>query len=294
MLENSDFIITPNARLYVRSILPKTTNKAIIFFSSRTLCVESSMGISMGSVSYADFLADAGINVFLVDLRSYGSSTPISVTEPYSYDDYYQDIIASIDYVKNILGNDVEISLMGFSITGGLVVTFANKFPDMVNGIVCLNPSWRRLPTDPPKVVTFFKNTMTETFTAVNFESIKERLASAQLPNKDFREPLWESEAFDVISKQQSNFSDGIWKVNKFLYMDRYYKDAEPLARYNAKTLIVSSEYDTENPLWLVERLYNMIPSTEKYLKVLPEATHLCIWEKSRHTLYQWTRDFLL
>jgi alpha-beta hydrolase superfamily lysophospholipase len=61
-----------------------------------------------------------------------------------------------------------------------------------------------------------------------------------------------------------------------------------------ANILLISSQYDSENPYHIVNRFFSRIGIKNKYLKVLPNATHLCIWEKARHTMYDWTAEFIL
>jgi len=302
---NYKFITNGDYQLYVRHIQPiKSNKKACLLFNSRSLCVESSMGISMGSISYGDYLACQGIDAFLIDLRGYGMSTSIQeqlyedveqITTPFTEDSFQSDIVASIEYVKTILGNDTEITLMGFSMAGYIIIDIAKMYPDSVQKIIILNTSGPLYPTDPRLASKFQSVLKTDKhYTVVSLNDIKNRLESAQPESKNFIEPLWFEEASYCLLKfhKTFNYTTNSWKLfkkNNFQWGD-YSPRAVPI---KAESLFITSQYDTENPLFIAERMYNSIDNDKKSLHILPDATHLCIWEKSRHILYTWSANFI-
>lgn len=305
---NYNFINGKGIQLYVRRIPSvKTTNKAVLLFNSRSLCVESSMGISMSSVSYGDYLASKGIEVFLVDLRGYGQSTIIQeqvaetkeqVTDPMTLQKYYDDLLSSVNYVKGVMGKDTEVTLVGFSLLGTLVVTFAHLYPDAVKNVLSLNPNWLREDSDP-KVDVFDFTTNVDNrapYVEVNMASIKHRLEVAQPIGKNFIEESWFNQANDALSTYHKTFNPDTqsWRIHKKIIWIDHLKSLGSMKNVKANVLFITSQYDTENPFYLVRRMFQRLGTHNKYLKILPNATHLCIWETARHTLYEWTAEFIL
>ncbi len=304
MQENINFVPSGTASLYVRHIPAKSnTGNAILLFNSRSLCVESTMGIAMGSKSYGDYMADAGVDAFLVDLRGYGQSSPVTeqlvedvalVADPLEVEDYYTDITSCINYVKEKLGNDTKITLVGFSYLGSLCITYSVLNPGLVDNIISINPKWIKAKDDPPSGYNFYVDVDEKLpYTMVGMNSIDKRFTDAQPAGKDFKEPLWREQAMEALARDHRTFDPvtGNWKLGKIPNIIQHLKTFK-FADLKSRVLITTSQYDTENPYFVTNRLYKLLPVSTSYFKVLPNATHLCVWEKSRELLYKWTAEF--
>ena len=309
MQENFNFIVNGDTRMYVRHIpAARATNNAVILFNSRSLCVESTMGVSMGTVSYGDKLALDGIDTFLVDMRGYGASSLLEeqlvedvalVEHPYTTEDIYTDLMNSVVYVREKMGADCKITLVGFSYLGSLAVMFSALNPGLVDNIVALNPRWVRQANDPSAKVNFFQTLDRNVpYSKVNMDLIKTRFDAARPANKNFQEPLWYSAAQEMLSKYYTTFDDNTqsWKIPKPFdnrKLNEYFRLFN-FSKLTSRVLIVSAQYDNENPIFMTSRFYSSLSMKTTYYKVLPNATHLCIWETSRHQLYDWTSEFIL
>lgn len=304
MQENFKLIDNNGISLYVRHV-PSTTpsNKAVILLNSATLCVESTMGISMGTISCADYLASKGIHAFLMDLRGYGQSSPVEeqlvnytefVKNPLTLNDYYTDILCCHEYIKQQI-SDAEISIFGFSYLGTIACLLADTYDGMFENIIALNPNWVTNWRDEKRGANYKVHNEQEPFSVVRMLAIKERLDSAQPAGKDFREEMWYDEAYTALKTYHKTYNHETdeWKIAK----------TEPvigsaigdyLSIPNSRVLLLTAQYDIENPYFIVNRLYNSITSNKKYIKVIPNATHLCIWEKQRHLVYDWTAEMIL
>jgi pimeloyl-ACP methyl ester carboxylesterase len=313
MQENFDYIVNGDKRMYVRYIPAATnTNNAVILFNSRSLCVESTMGVSMGTISYGDKLAGDGIDTFLVDMRGYGSSTLLEeecvedialVTNPYTTEDIYSDLMDSVMYVKGKMGADVKITLVGFSYLGSLAVMFSALNPGLIDKIVAINPKWVRVQADPKPKVNFFQALDEKIpYSKVTMDLIKTRFDAAQ-PNekyfqRNFQEEQWYDAAQGTLSKYYTTFDEATqsWKIPKPFNgreLNEYFRTFD-FSKLTSKVLISSAQYDNENPIWMTSRFYRCLSMETTFYKVLPNATHLCIWEKARHQLYDWTSEFIL
>ncbi len=265
------------------------------------------MGISMSSISYGDYLASKGIEVFLVDLRGYGQSTIIQeqiaitkdqVTDPITIQKYYDDLLSSVNYVKQTMGQDTEVTLMGFSFLGTLVVTFAHLYPNAVKNVISLNPSWLRDERDPKEEVFNFTTNVDDAapYVEVNMDSIEHRLEIAQPQGKNFIEQSWFRQASDALATYHKTFNPetNSWRIHKKISWIKHLQSLKNMKNVKANVLFITAQYDTENPYYIVRRMFHRLGIHNKYLKILPNATHLCIWETARHTLYEWTAEFIL
>ena len=307
VISNYNFIDNNGVKLYIRHIPSvKKTNQAIILMNSRTLCVESSMGISMGSISYGDYIANQGIETFLVDLRGFGMSDTISelvneslndIVKPTTTYDYFSDIVAVADYIRNLLGPGTEISIVGFSYLAALSLAVSHYNPGIFKNVILLNPNYFR-PNDSPQKNFEFIDQLDDNapYSVVDLYKIKQRLEVAQPANKNFTEPLWFNEASDSLEKYHKSFDKETktWRVYRPSSLNDDLKNCNKMRNSSSNVLIISSQYDTENHFFVIKKMYSDISVRNKYLKILPNATHLCIWEKARFELYDYTTRFIL
>lgn len=297
---------TSMVKLYIRHVPSKTkSNKAIILLNSRSLCVESSMGISMGTISFADYLADNGIHAFLLDMRGFGMSSVVEEQTKDSYDDikhkllvedYYSDITRAVGHIQQML-NKPEISILGFSFAATLVVGYCNANPDVFKNIVLLNAAWKRFKDDSfdYTIVTEEELNSPIPFVDITMDKIQERLITAQPEGKNFIEPLWYSEALKELIRCHKTYNKetNTWKIAKFRFSDEFFDNIGILKNINQRVLLLTSQYDKENPYYVSNRLFKDLHYAKPYIKTIPNATHLCIWEKQRHFVYESTVELL-
>lgn len=305
MPENYNLIDNNGVLLYVRHVHPENpAGKAVILLNSATLCVESSMGISMGTISCADYLASKGIDVFLLDMRGYGMSSTVQeqmvnytqfVTNPLCLSDYFSDILCCVEHIKQTTVSNIEVSIFGFSYLGTIACLFGESYPDTFKNIIALNPNWISNWRDDKRGADYRIQTADEPFSIVRMDGIKNRLDIAQPVGKDFREELWYNEAWDALKKYHKTYdhTNDHWKIAK---TEPVLKNALGgyLRDIKSDVLLMTSQYDIENPYYIVNRLFNRLTTKKKYIKIIPNATHLCIWEKQRHLMYEWTAEMIL
>jgi pimeloyl-ACP methyl ester carboxylesterase len=129
-------------------------------------------------------------------------------------------------------------------------------------------------------------------------QSIENRLTTAQPPGRNFIEPLWFDQAAEALARDHKTFdpSTGTWRIVKWdpSIWRQHLVDKRSLKNLRADVLFIHSQYDVENPYFIVKRFFDAVKTERKYIKVLPNATHLCIWETARQQLYDWTAEFIL
>lgn len=306
MQENFNIIKNGLVSLYVRHVPSKTkSNKAVILMNSRSLCVESSMGISMGTISYADYLAEHGIHAFLLDMRGFGMSSVVQeqiktdvneITKPVLPEDYYSDLMCCVQYIRSKI-RGVEISVVGFSFAGALCVSFANKFPRVFKNLILLNTNWKRFKDDvfAYRILNDDDVNSNSPNAIITMDKINDRLVSAQPAGKNFIEPLWYEEVSRELMRCHQSYDQesNSWKIAKFLLTDDFFQEIGLLSNIKENVLLLSSQYDAENPIYVSNRLYKDLYCAKPYLRTIPNATHLCIWEKQRHYVYESTVELV-
>jgi alpha-beta hydrolase superfamily lysophospholipase len=299
------FIINNGISLYVRHISPKIdTNQAVIIYNGYSSCVESQFGISMGSVSYGDYLASRGIHVFLVDIRGSGLSTSTQeqevgtmdkLTDPLSPLKYNQDIMSSIRYVKRTLGKDIKISVIGYSFIASILVAFTNLFPNEISNLIIFNP---RYFTDLEEIYTpsYVAQEDNLSYRTLTFDSMVKRFTLAPPKGMIFMEESWSEEVLMAYKKFTRTFDylSKSWIISRPPNMRNYMLNNINMINSRSSVLMISSQYDSEYPTAITRDFFDSLRTPNKEFRILPDATHLCIWEKARHTLYEWTADFIL
>lgn len=304
MLEKYNLIKNGNTLLYVRHVPSKNkSKKCIILLNSRSLCVESTMGISMGTVSFADYLARNNIHVFLLDMRGYGMSSVVEEQTNNSYDNiqskvttelYYSDIDATVEHIKQKIPKS-EISIFGFSLAGALCVGYATKNPNKLKNIIVLNTQWKRFKDIEPNTYGILNGfDMSKPHYDITMDKIQNRLEIAQPDNKNFIEPLWYEEAFNALKTYHTTYDEttNSWKIANYVLGENFFKTTGEI-QYNSRTLILTAQYDNENPYFVSSGLHRDIRNNKKYLLTVPNATHLCIWEKQRDYVYNKTAELV-
>jgi pimeloyl-ACP methyl ester carboxylesterase len=251
------------------------------------------MGISMGTISFADYLAENNIHVFLLDMRGYGMSSVVE-NQTITTELFYSDITATIEHIKQKIPKS-EISIFGFSLAGALCVGYATKNPDTFKNIIVLNTQWKRFKNHEPNTYGILDGVdATQPYWNISLDKIKNRLEIAQLDNKNFIEPLWYKEASDALKKYHTTYDDSTnsWKIPNYMLDQKFFEDIGEM-RYNSRTLVLSSQYDNEMPYFVSSRLHKEIRNNKKYLLTVPNATHLCIWEKQREYVYNKTAELV-
>jgi pimeloyl-ACP methyl ester carboxylesterase len=263
------------------------------------------MGISMGTISFGDYLSQEGIHAFLVDMRGYGMSSILEeqvketyddIKKPLSHLDLHSDIMCAVQYIKTKI-KDPEISIVGFSFAGTLCVSFANQYPNVFKNLILLNTSWKKYTIDPVgySIITKEQMLSTSPYNEITMKQIENRLITAQPDNKNFIESMWYDEASKELMRchQTYNKQTDSWKIGKIKLDKEFYKKVGILSNIKQRVLLLSAQYDIENPYYISSRLYRDLSFAKRYIKIIPNATHLCIWEKQRHLVYELTAELV-
>jgi pimeloyl-ACP methyl ester carboxylesterase len=102
----------PGVSVYVRnkrlgSMTTFTAEKTVLFVHGATYPAETAFDLPLGGMSWMDYIAKAGYDVWLVDVRGYGRSTrPAAMDQPpqanppfATTEEAVRDVSAAVDYI---------------------------------------------------------------------------------------------------------------------------------------------------------------------------------------------------
>jgi pimeloyl-ACP methyl ester carboxylesterase len=297
----------PGISLYVRNKRPEdmnhfTSEKTLLFVHGITLPSEATFDFPVVGLSWMDYIAQHGWDVYLVDVRGYGASTrPPEMDQPaasnppiVTTDVAVRDVGSAIDFILRRRGI-AKLSLMGWSWGTVILGAYTAEHNDNVERLVLYAPGW--LQTAPPSQTA---NQPLGAYIAA--APTRDRL-QAGAPDERKNELMPDFDAWSAValatdpvgSKQDppvlrspaGGFQDqrNYWQAGKPFY--------EP-NRIKVPTLVIAAEWDGLNPPEGALAVFRRLPTgPDKRLVVIGEGTHFVMLEKNRMRLFREVQLFL-
>ena len=307
MIEAAD----PGIKLYVRNKRPEdmkqfTSEKTLLFVHGATQPAEATFDLPLEGLSWMDYIAQHGWDVYLVDVRGYGRSTrPPEMDQPaasnppiVTTDVAVKDVGSAIDFILQRRGVS-KLSLLGWSWGPVIIGAYTADHNDKVDRLVLYAPVWLRT-APPPQAAP----PPLGAYVAAPMATARQRLqAGAPDDRKNDLMPAswfeaWSAAALasdPVGSKQEPpvlRSPAGVFQDNRN-YWDagKAYYDPE---RIKIPTLVVVAEWDRVTPSEGAQALFHKLPSgPNKRLVEIGEGTHFVMLEKNRMQLFQEVQRFL-
>jgi len=148
--------VDPGIRLYVRNKHPRGVKKfpgqkILLYVHGATYPSETAFDLKLNGLSWMDYIARHGYDVYLVDLRGYGKSTrppemdkPAADNEPIvRTETAVKDVGAAVDFILKRRGVS-KINLLGWSWGTTIMGWYTAQNNDRVNRLVLYAPQWIR------------------------------------------------------------------------------------------------------------------------------------------------------
>lgn len=142
--------------LYVRNKHPEGMNtfpaeKILLFVHGSTYPAETMFDLQVGGMSWMDYIARHGYDVYLVDLRGYSKSTrPPQMDRPAAENEpivrtvtAVKDVGSAVDFILKRRGVS-KLNLLGWSWGTTIMATYTTKNNHKVNKLVLYAPQWIR------------------------------------------------------------------------------------------------------------------------------------------------------
>jgi pimeloyl-ACP methyl ester carboxylesterase len=311
------------SQLYVRErVLPSVRESAadragvVLFVHGAGTPAEVAFDVPYGTYSWMGYLAEAGFDVFAVDMTGYGrSSRPAPMDDPCNLGEDLQDelipsvlearcppsyphalttiasdwndIDAAVEYIRELRGVE-QVHMVAWSLGGPRVGGYAAIHPEKVDRLVLLAPAYSRTRrADPPE------------------------LPAPGLPmglqDRDRFIQNWDRQV-GCANQYEPEVAEAVWQ--EMLLSDpvgaswgRGYRRApqtttwgwnqEIVEKTDAPALIVSPPHDAQVPPERVRELFADFGAEDKLLLDLACTSHSAMWERNHLLLFEASREWL-
>ena len=302
-------------QLYVRNKRPEGMSKfspdhILLFIHGATYPSETTFDLPVGGLSWMDYIAQQGWDVYLMDLRGYGGSTrPPEMSQPPSAnaplvntDVAIRDFATVVDHILARRGVP-RITLMGWS--WGTVITAAYTAENnaKVERLVLYAPIWLRQGPLAPGLAIRTEGPL-GAYRSVTMEAARQRWlqgvpAEKQkdlIPEGWFEacwkallesDPVGATQTPPVIRAPNGVLGD----IRKYWSSDTRYYDP---SKITVPVLLVQAEWDNDTPLYMAQAVFARLSNAPfKRYALIGEGTHMVLLERNRMQLFREVQSFL-
>jgi pimeloyl-ACP methyl ester carboxylesterase len=298
-------------QLYVRNKHPQDLNKfpgekILLFVHGATYPAETAFDLKLNGLSWMEYIAQHGYDVYLVDIRGYSKSThppemdqPATDNEPIvRLETAVKDVGATVDFILKRRGVS-KINLLGWSSGASVMGWYTTQNNDKVNKLVLYAPQWLRgsaALTDPGDKLAAYRT--------VSRNGAKERWLYGVPEHKkaDLIPPGWfeawadATFATDPVGAKQT---PPVLRAPNGVVLDgrEFWGSGKPLydpAEIRVPTFIAHAEWDADLPSYMLYAYFEKLTNTpyKRYVQI-GEGTHTVIMEKNRMQLFTAVQQFL-
>jgi pimeloyl-ACP methyl ester carboxylesterase len=300
----------PGIYLYVRNKRPDgmtqfSGEKTLLYVHGTSQAASSTFDVPLDGVSWMEYIAQRGYDVYLVDLRGYGGSTrPPEMEKPAAdhppivrTEVAVQDVEAAVDHILARRGL-ANLNLMGWSWGSTTMGRYATQNSDKVHRLVLYAPAWtREAPATGSQAPLGAYQTWTMEQARRDLQNgAPEEKKNDLMPAAWFEawsaaalatDPVGATQTPPVVRTPNGSVQDTreYWMTGKPLW--------EP-SEIKAPTLIVVGEWDALTPVTGAQAIFGKLTNTHyKRLVQIGEGTHLVFLEKNRMHLFREVQVFL-
>jgi pimeloyl-ACP methyl ester carboxylesterase len=308
MVPSSD----PGIEIYVRNKRPADmtafrSDRTVLFVHGSTYPAHTAFDLPLGGVSWMDYLAARGYDVYLLDLRGYGKSTrPKEMSEKpeanppiVRTDTAVKDISTVVDFILK-RRNIVKLDLLGWSWGTTQMATFTTQNPTKVERLVLYAPQWIRTtatliqPGSGP--MPAYRMVRKDQALGRWLTGVPEDKKAALIPAGWFEQ--W-ADATWATDPEGANMNPPVLRAPNGTLADtaEYWAAGKAYydpAKITVPTLIIGAEWDRDNPAYMRQALFPLLVNApgKRYVE-LSEGTHTIIMEKNRLKLFEAVQIFL-
>ncbi|MDB5371791.1 MAG: alpha/beta hydrolase [Belnapia sp.] len=283
-------------------------DRTLLFVHGATYPAHTAFDLPLGGLSWMDYMAGRGFDVWCMDLRGYGrSSRPPEMAQPPEANPplvrgelAVADIAAVAAFIRQ-RRNLPKIVHMGWSWGTSLMARFTADNPELVERLVLYAPQWLR---DGPSLAAAGTTGALGAYRYVTQAQARERWLTgvpearraALIPPGWFEH--WAGVTFATDPEGQRRNPPALRAPNGVvLDGQEFWQAGKPFydpARITAPTLLVVAEWDRDTPPSMANTLFPLLTASPgKRLVQLADGTHSIIMERNRGALFQAVQVFL-
>ncbi len=301
----------PGIQLYLCNRHPQTAEsfgpeKILLFVAGATYPAETAFDLPLNGMSWMDYIARRGYDVYLVDVRGYGKSTrppemdqaadqnpPIVRT-----DMAVKDVGTAVDFILERRGV-TKINLMGWSWGTAIMGWYTAQNNDKVNKLVLYAPQWlRNAPslTGSADKLGAYRSVSMASAKARWLTGVPEEKKASLIPPGWFEawaeatiatDPVGSKMNPPVLRAPNGVLQDGreYWGAGKSLY--------DP-GEIRVPTFLAHAEWDQDLPSYMLYAYFEKLVNTpyKRYVQI-GEGTHTVMMERNRMQLFESVQQFL-
>jgi pimeloyl-ACP methyl ester carboxylesterase len=301
----------PGIKIYVRNKHPayKTQFDAahtLVFVHGATYPASTAFDLELNGMSWMDYIARRGFDVYLLDLPGYGHSTrPASMDGPADAGQPVEttaqavaDYGAVVDWVlarRHLSRLDAMGWSWGTTIAGG----YAAEHPEKVNRLVLYAAVWlshEKPPTGDAAKLGAYRVVTIPTAKERWYKGVPQDKQAELIPPGWF--DTWQKATWATDPKAASanppalRAPNGVTQDIRNYYMSG--KATYDPGKITAPTLMIQAQWDQDTPPYMSQALFPLLTATPwKQYDLIGEGTHTVIMEKNRLQLFNAVQNFL-
>jgi pimeloyl-ACP methyl ester carboxylesterase len=298
-------------QLYVRNKRPAAMKqfapeRTLLFVHGATYPAETAFDLALDGVSWMEYIAHRGYDVYLMDVRGYGRSTrPPQMGEPAEKNPPFADTETAARDIGAVVDHILarrklhKLDLMGWSWGTATMATYTAANPEKVERLVLYAPVWLR---ETPSLVQTqgplgaYRTVTREAAQKRWLTGVPEAKVKDLIPAGWFEkwadatfatDPEGAKQSPPVLRAPNGVVADGqkFWSAGKATY--------DP-AKITVPVLLIHAEWDQDTPAYMSQKLFPLLVNApEKRYVVIGEGTHTVIMEKNRMQLFREVQHFL-
>src|SRR5256885_583223 len=296
----------PGIEIFVRNKRPANMTsfrpeRTVIYVHGATYPSETAFDLKLDGLSWMEYIAQRGYDVYLLDLRGYGrSSRPKEMGEEASKnpplvrnDTAIKDIATVVDFVLQ-RRNIPRANLIGWSWGTALMAGYTAQNNPKVERLVLYAPVWIRttasLVQTGPGPTPAYRTVSRDAALGRWLTGVPEDKKATLIPAGWFDQ--WADATFatdpegakqnpPVLRAPNGVVQDGLdfWSAGKSTY--------DP-AKITVPVLLIHAEWDRDTPAYMAQTLFPLLVNApgKRYVQ-LAEGTHTIVMEKNRLKLFE-------
>jgi pimeloyl-ACP methyl ester carboxylesterase len=278
----------------------------VLFVHGATYPAETAFDLRLDGMSWMDFVALRGFDVWLLDVRGYGRSTrppqmdaPADANPPFADTaTARRDVDAVVDHIRAETGIS-RLGLIGWSWGCATMGSYAAAHPDKVQKLVLFAPGWLRdapSPTDQGGPLGAWRAVSRDAALTRWLNGVPEARRADLIPAGWF--DAWADATFATDPVGAAMTPPVLRAPNGVVQDSRLYWTAgRPLydpASIVAPVMLVVGEWDHDTPPAMAQALFaRLVNAPQKRLVMIGEATHTLLMERNRMALFEPVQLFL-
>jgi pimeloyl-ACP methyl ester carboxylesterase len=281
--------------------------RTVVYVHGATYPAHTAFDLKLGGLSWMEYIAQRGYDVYLLDLRGYGKSTrPKEMSEDAAKnpplvrgDTAVKDIGTVVDFVL-ARRNIPRVNLLGWSWGTTLMATYASQNNAKVERLVLYAPSWIRqtpsLVRTGPGPTPAYRTVSRDAALGRWMTGVPEDKKATLIPAGWF--DAWADATF-ASDPEGAKMNPPVLRAPNGVVQDGldYFGAGKPYydpAKITAPTLLVLGEWDRDTPPYMAQTLFPLLTNSPgKRFVMLAEGTHTIIMEKNRIKLFEAVQSFL-